>query len=546
MNGTTVGTLLRVVSVLGVLFVIPTPTPAATKPLDWCEPEAPPAQSTAALPITRTVPEDLSPFSSLSAQATTDAQGLSSSASFDAFLDRMKHDGVAPDSTIEKLKSHTLQEKARLGADVESLTGARSDAEVATLTGQQMQDTARIVREREWLSAYGTRIDPRVVEGILGGSPQTMTASELHDKQAEFANLAGFYAQGSPVAAAGQHPPASAASIDGLMASLPRSDTAQMDPGTATDQGGLGKVSPNTPVVLDKTRQCVRKAQPSDWRPDSNTNALPILFDPLGFPEVGLLLQRLPAQGSQVTFHLCSFVMVRQSYALTAAHCAYILESGGPREISGLRDSHQTLALLPDATPGTRNPTACFISPSASGCRYVVASVTASFVPDGFHWAGGAPVPDQDIAVLQLAFRGAPVIVSASLVFTTPAGPRITIAGYGLTTDTLIAPKGTFQVGWQDINAVTQYGLRWVPTSTGRVSNPCPGDSGGPIFVGDLFGAPHEQHGVAAVVSRIEARSAQEAASPSCLDRPGFGVAVAGYQQWICRVIAGSVASCAG
>ena len=58
-------------------------------------------------------------------------------------------------------------------------------------------------------------------------------------------------------------------------------------------------------------------------------------------------------------------------------------------------------------------------------------------------------------------------------------------------------------------------------------------------MVGDLFGVPHENHKVAAVISHIALKTPNQAPAEACLSQPGFGVSVAGYKTWICATVPG-------
>ena len=240
----------------------------------------------------------------------------------------------------------------------------------------------------------------------------------------------------------------------------------------------------------------------------------------------------------------CSFTMVTDTYAVTAAHCVYRQTATGWEMIPGLTDRSQALALLRQPVVGSRNATACFAGGNSANCKFFRATVTQVYPPNNLAWPTKVPVPNPDIAILQLKFINAATLTPAALLFDEPPTVDITLAGYGYTTDKLVGwPNGSLLVGWQFIDTVDNYGMRWVVSAAQRTSNACPGDSGGAIFAGDQFGVLSEHHQLEAVISKVDTPN-NENARLACLTQAGYGVRVAEYKEWICKTLPTPLAAC--
>ncbi|WP_438390532.1 trypsin-like serine protease [Caballeronia sp. DA-9] len=460
----------------------------------------------------------------------------------DKLIDTLPKSPLKARIDSNQVKSLSIQDRAKMFADVDAATQGKANVSgYKPSTQKEMDDVAQSIGARQWVIDNSAKIDPRVLSATLGGDPAHVSGAGFVDRTQELGALAMSYA-GAPTVAAAQRNKATSTQL--LTAFAHNFGTAQVYPGTDAPRGALGGTPPHVPVVVDKTRQCLQHATGKSWAVNPALNRLFVAFDPAGFSEVGMLLHRFGTAAAP-RYDACSLTLLRTDLALSAAHCTHVAGASGPVPLPGISDAAQFIVLVPkpNLNDSTRDPTACFAQNfDATRCQYYVGTVVSVAVPPGTTWSDRASPPSTDLVALSLSFPSGSPAASAQLNFSPPAkNANITLSGYGLTNVRDVGgTTGNLEVGWQTLDSVTTYGLSWTPSRNGRESSACFGDSGGPIFIGDDFGAG-ERHQLIGVVSFLDATGLEkESKAARCEKAPGYGVLLAPHEAWLCGLLGGN------
>jgi len=263
-------------------------------------------------------------------------------------------------------------------------------------------------------------------------------------------------------------------------------------------------------------------------------------YDSLGFPEVVFLKY---ASGKT-----CSGTLLSPVWVLTAAHC--VLEENIPDDYATL-----TVSLNREVANSRGN------KPSAASPKK-----DRVFVPSRYRELSEIKVRAEesalyDVALIELDTALDVPLQSAVWQATPPSNFIAALAGYGVNSSEkpdADAANDKLDVGWLKASANAQM-IQWAgydPAADDAEKNsvPCPGDSGGPIFLNawkgaNATGAPElrpslpavgcrdERRQIVGVVSFVDAiRNASSWKRSACFQwTRGGGATLAAHLEWICK-----------
>jgi V8-like Glu-specific endopeptidase len=249
-------------------------------------------------------------------------------------------------------------------------------------------------------------------------------------------------------------------------------------------------------------------------------------FDPVGFAEVAYV---------HIGDDQCTGTLIHKEWILTAGHCV-----PPPNEVI---DPKRVRVLLPNATPGALAHCKDVLTSKGSYVRCVDFS-EATVVSMRRHDAYAVTVDGgalNDVGLIRIRSSDGVSIFVGSIDFSVDTLERLTVAGYGWTLIDDYTPEGPrIEVGWHDGAVVTNNGeLRWiVDTTTSAESGTCFGDSGGPVYRGELYGKSNESHKVVAVVSAGSSKACDKHTVRQTL------LSSSVVKDWICTTTAVPLAGC--
>lgn len=435
---------------------------------------------------------------------------------------------------LGRLPSSERQALLQASGVSEALNGlGQGDADLHKFSEQLQRVTMR-----SELATLGKSMDPKTIEAYRPeqGDPSSLSAAvELHDSALVRA-LAISVVKLSEKA--------------GVRSRLNDGNVFMVAGGEPGRPGGLGAVPSGQPVAFDVSengRRCLRPAVKADWQINPVTKLIGRAWDPQGFGDIGMLLWRV-RQGASSTEKpgICSFIRVSPGHLLTAGHCVISSGQGEPVKLRTADEKVEIIALLPRIGQIDPKPSQCFEDPQ--NCGYWVATVReAPQFPSAVSWPRRAAAPSPDVALLGASFAGAGP-VATGIGSTSDLVSRLTVAGYGLNDATGKRKLGELLLGWQQYPPkLEKTTLLWsVDLANGAVAA-CGGDSGGPVFQGDIAGTVGETHLLKAVVSFGRFTQGDGHAIESCRSSiSGTAERIDIHRQWLCEKTNNIVMGCPG
>jgi len=387
------------------------------------------------------------------------------------------------------------------------------------------------------LVTLGKSMDPKIIEAYRPGqgdlSPLSASA-ELHDSALVRA-LAISVIELSEKA--------------GVKSRLNDGNVFMVAGGEPGRPGGLGAVPSGQPVafgISQDGRRCLRPVTKADWQIDPVTKLIGRAWDPQRFGDIGMLLWRV-RQGASSTEKpgICSFIRVSPSHLLTAGHCAISSGQGEPVKLRTADEKVEIIALLPRIGQLDPKPSQCFEDPQ--NCGYWVAQVKEPQFPSTVNWPRRAATPSPDVVLLHASFAGAGP-VATGIGSTSDLVSRLTVAGYGLNDATGKRKLGELLLGWQQYPPkLEETTLLWSVNLANGAAAACGGDSGGPVFQGDIAGTVGEIHLLKAIVSFGRFTQGDGHDIASCRSSiSGTAARIDIHRQWLCEKTNNSVMGCPG
>lgn len=300
--------------------------------------------------------------------------------------------------------------------------------------------------------------------------------------------------------------------------------------GGQTPPGGLSGVPAGIPVRMNREQKCLTLSTAADRLLDPKSLRVGRDWDPIAFPDVGLLLKRKSGTGLS-NIKICSFVRISKNELLTAAHCAAIETKKGEWQPMKFDSPEvEAIALIPNLSVEKKLPAQCFDTPS--NCGFFVAKVVgqAQF-PKEIKWSGVTPVPD--ISLIGATFKNSPEP-------TTPLSSAIekkelTLAGYGLTNAGGGQYSGYLQVGWNRMpKELDEAVIAWDVLPANGNAGGCVGDSGGAVFAGSVAG-PNDKRELVGLISFGHVPASVSGIDQCMASVTGIATRLKAHVPWICE-----------
>ncbi len=303
----------------------------------------------------------------------------------------------------------------------------------------------------------------------------------------------------------------------------------------------------NFPVALnqsDPAHPCFRVATAADMKLDPATNHTNRYWEPNGFRDVGAMVTYAP--GTAAPWSICTVTRMSSTHILTAMHCVIDSKRG---EAVVKHDftaaGTRTLFLFPklDGTP--LNIALCFQAPS--NCGFFVATPAApATLADKATWPSSSAAPIPDVALVAAAFDPAMPAPTTRLASKLVSPERITLAGFGFSDLNPSSPGwGVPLVSWQQsTTTIDKLDLQWSADRSSGQGGVCHGDSGGPVYDGDIAGL----NGEIRIIGGVTSSGAIDNTSTALCPYSGGETAARVDTEliWICRATHNGAMGCPG
>jgi hypothetical protein len=327
---------------------------------------------------------------------------------------------------------------------------------------------------------------------------------------------------------------AQAAAAPNVDLNLTRSLALAFPAHTAFRRGAIVQIfNPKTPVTDDNPPEGIGSSPTSPENFDEKKSRMRAPVWRMGFNRVGLL-----ANVSATPFKaVCSGIVLNKQWFLTATHCfvdrsrGILFPATSLRVFLPFQDGTETVV-------GDKGHSANMLGIAVGTERRWYGEVSGRNFPSSEAEASHEIMLGNDVALLQLNIPDG-AIKRQMRALAIPEAPNIrppfTLAGYGRTNATERVGDQLLEVGVRmDVvakDAIQLYAITGGPTDNGRI---CDGDSGGPVFLGDLNGSEPSPFQLIAIASALRPRS--NGGSDACLNGEQLFTRLdtAAVRKWIC------------